>query len=253
MKKYKTLLLEDNKEVINDILKYLQSYKEIVNVTHVAKTLSEAIDCLLEDTFDLSILDIDLPDGNCFELIEKTERTRFGEIVFCTRFAYEYLEKFIKASPIHYIPKPFSKLKVQEMVLTVEDCFSKKYNPGFLELNELNPSAKRVFINKNDIFYIEFIGNGEIDNVKLIDKVVYAFIDENKNNKKAIASGTLAEQFKRLPNKFVQCHRNFIINLDYLKIGEPLGETLMVDMPNMKKIPITRHYMDSVYLKKGIS
>ena len=78
----KILLLEDNETIILG-LTYL--FKEENFILEVARTKKEAYEMLKENTFNLALLDITLPDGNGFEICKYIkENAKHIPVIFLT-------------------------------------------------------------------------------------------------------------------------------------------------------------------------
>ncbi len=242
----KTLIVENEDHILKELQYYLDSkpYNSIVSVTKTVKNCSDTIDIILEESFQISMLDIELPDGTCFDLLEKLPRESFGEIVFCTEFGGKYLEKLISAKPIYYLSKPYSKIKIQEMTIAIEAFFKTKSNSQhFLELFR-NYTGKKVIVDKKDIIYIEAKN----------DQSVFYFPTGDGKYIEAIDPRPLIKQLERLDSKFVQCNRWQIINVDFLKDGESNKEkeSFIAFMPNGLNVEISRAFKDVVFARKGI-
>lgn len=242
----KTLIVENEDHILKELQYYLNSkpYNSILSVVKTAKNCSDTIDLMLEESFQISMLDIELPDGTCFDLLEKFPRENFGEIIFCTAFAGNYLDKLISAKPIFYLSKPYSKDKIQKMMIALEAFFKNKSNSEhFLELFR-NHTGKKVIVDKREIIYIEAKN----------DQSVFYYPGENGAYIDALDPRPLIKQLDRLDSNFVQCNRRQIINLHFLKEGEVNTEKegFTAFMPNGQKVEISRAFKDAVYARKGI-
>lgn len=240
----KTIIVEDSQSTLNDLLKLLKGHENIIAVAQTAGSCSETIDFLINESFELSIFDIELSDGNCFDVINKVDRNRIGEIVFCTSFGGLFIDELIKAKPIDYISKPFGKEKVQKMVLTVQEFFSKKQSLNQCIALFKNDTGTKIIVPFKDIFYIQYY-NG---------KSIYHFREGDKEFSTATDIHPLSDQFKKLNNKFVQSQRNYILNIDFLKELEPNEkEGFFAVMPDKTTVPISKAFKDLVFSRKGIA
>lgn len=268
MKPYKTLIVEDNLAIIEQLEGYLKD-QSILNLSHIAKSCDEAMDILIENSFEVSILDIELPDGKCFDILENVPKHKFGELVFCTEFGGENMEALVEAQPIAYMPKPFKKLRVQQMLLKVEEYLLRKEDPIRYVVLFTQHRAKKILVAMNDILYVDY---NQIDK-----KITYHYkednpdyikeISENQLGKinaeitkeniprylflEALCTGSLADQMKKLNKHFVYSNRNCIINLDYLKEFKGNKEGFDILMPDGNTVELTKGFRKEVQSRKG--
>lgn len=112
----KVLLLEDDISMGNGIKMALNtSNTEII----LCRTLAEAKRCILEDIFDLLILDVNLPDGNGLKLLSKVRQTSSVPIILLTANDMEMdIVNGLESGADDYITKPFSLAVLRARVNT---------------------------------------------------------------------------------------------------------------------------------------
>lgn len=150
---HKILLVEDTKEIYQMVV---QSTTQIAELTWV-KTVKEARDQIARNTFDLFILDVDLPDGNGIEFCSSLQATHSHIAIFFLTGHTELSEKVMgfSAGADDYITKPFSPL---ELRARLEGRLRKnKQQAGFsdnLKWKELqiNKSRQEVLILKEGTY-----------------------------------------------------------------------------------------------------
>lgn len=101
----KILLVEDDKNIIENLIRFLHS--EGFSVT-AAQGQTEALEKLLKEQFDLVLLDVSLPDGNGFTLCSEIKRAFTLPVIFLTASGDELstLTGF-ELGADDYIAKPF--------------------------------------------------------------------------------------------------------------------------------------------------
>ena len=101
----KILLVEDDKNIIENLVRFLQSEGFSVSF---ATGQTEALSQLSEDNFDLALLDVSLPDGNGFTLCSEIKRNFSLPVIFLTASGDELstLTGF-ELGADDYIAKPF--------------------------------------------------------------------------------------------------------------------------------------------------
>ncbi len=108
---YRILLVEDSKEIQQMVV---QTTAPLAELTW-AKTVQEAGQALTGNTFDLIILDVELPDGNGIEYCTQLQGTHAQIPIFILTAHTELSEKVLgfSAGADDYITKPFSPLELR--------------------------------------------------------------------------------------------------------------------------------------------
>ena len=89
--KIKAIIVEDE-AVSREILRnYLKKYCPYVTLLGEASNINEAYDLIFKHELDLVFLDVEMPFGNAFDLLEKIEDRRF-ETVFVTAYDHYAIE-----------------------------------------------------------------------------------------------------------------------------------------------------------------
>ena len=102
----KILLLEDDVALGNGIRLALQSPQ--VHIV-LCRTLTQARDTIAQGSFDLLILDINLPDGSGLELLEQVRKSSNVPVILLTANDMEMdVVTGLESGADDYITKPFS-------------------------------------------------------------------------------------------------------------------------------------------------
>src|SRR3954469_7347407 len=99
-----TLIVDDEPKNIRILRELLQSYCPQINIIGEANGFHQALELINSQKLDLLFLDIEMPYGNAFDLLEKIMPVNF-EIIFVTAFN-EYALKAFKYSALDYLLKP---------------------------------------------------------------------------------------------------------------------------------------------------
>ncbi len=119
------IIIEDEKHIADTIIEILNQYCE-VNIIGIADTVESATLLLKNSMPDLVLLDVNLPDGTSFDILNKLENYNFG-IIFITAFE-EYALKAIKFSALDYLLKPVDPLELINAVKEAEKNIEKGSN-----------------------------------------------------------------------------------------------------------------------------
>lgn len=101
----KTLIIDDEQPSREALSHYLGKYCPDVKVVGEAESVETALEAIRKLQPELLFLDIEMPFGNGFDLLEKLPSDHMLEVVFVT--AYEqYALRALRLSAAHYLLKP---------------------------------------------------------------------------------------------------------------------------------------------------
>ncbi len=227
----KAIIVDDELGARESLSKMIEKNCKQLEVIAKADSMLAAFEAITNKQPDLVFLDIEMPNGNAFDLLEKFKEINFN-IIFTTAYDH-YAIKAIKFSAIDYILKPIDPEERVEAVKRVE---KKQTNqPNVLDkqfktlLSNVRPENKLkkvgipdgdglIFINLADIIRCESDGN-------------YTFFILT-NGKKIIASRTLGEYEQMFTeDNFFRIHRSHLVNLQHVKkyIKGEGGYVIMAD------------------------
>lgn len=107
----KVLIIEDEIKTARALGRMIISVQPGAVIVQYIESVSMAVDYLSgTETPDVIFMDIQLADGNCFEIFGRVEIK--VPVVFCTAFD-EYAIEAFKSNGIDYILKPFEKKDIQ--------------------------------------------------------------------------------------------------------------------------------------------
>jgi two-component system, LytTR family, response regulator len=208
--------IEDEPRNIDLLQNLLQTYcSDKIELVGSAKNIKDAYALIKSVNPQLVYLDIELNNGNAFELLDGLLPIPF-QVIFITAYN-EYAVKAFRINAIDYLLKPIS---IRDLVEATDKAIEKiKDKDKNMQLNsvikDMNVSLRfnKISIPVNDgVIFVPF---NEI--IKCEAKGSYTVI--SLNSKKIItASKTLREIEKVLPtNYFIRVHNNTIINILFLK------------------------------------
>ena len=224
---YKTLIIDDESNARNALKNLLSVYCSQIMVVGEADNVSNGIKAIKDFSPDLVFLDVQMPDGTGFDLLQQ-----IGDVKFKVIFASAYDKFAIQAfrfSALDYLQKPVEPDKL------IEACSRLETSDDRYE--ELNKKLEVLLSNKNSFEKITLPTLDGIIFVKIND-IIRCESDNNytqfflKNNKKILVSRTLKDYDEMLtPFNFFRIHKSHLINLAFLeryKKGEG-GTVIMED------------------------
>jgi len=237
MKKLTAIIVDDEQDSIITLKWELEVFDDKIEVINSYQSPIKAISAIQKQRPNILFLDIQMPEMNGFELLEKVSGY-FDHVVFITAFN-EYAIQAFEVSAVDYILKPIEAEKLSKCLAKLEGSFSKDVVREQLELllNKLNKDNQidkialptmegLLFVKFSDIVYCQSDGNYTV--------VVM------KNSNKIIVSKTLKEIESALPSKvFYRIHHRYLINLNYLQKYYK-GNNAYVLLDDKIQIPVSR-------------
>lgn len=100
----KILLIEDNLDLSREIKKYIDKHGHDV---YLSANLSDAKKCI-NSSFDIAILDINLPDGQGIEILSLLKENGIKTIIITVKNDEDFIVNTLDSGADDYIVKPFS-------------------------------------------------------------------------------------------------------------------------------------------------
>ncbi len=209
------------------------------NVTIIgqAESVESGVKIIKQLSPDLVFLDVEMPDGTGFDLLQKLKPFNF-KVIFITGYE-DFAIKAFRFSAIDYLLKPLDTNELIEAVKKAEDSMSKevfdmKLNNLFTNL-ERPKNLQKLILKTADKIYsvnIQDIVNCESDK----NYTTFNFI----NTPKLVVSTNLKEYESLLtPFNFFRTHQSHLINMTYFDhfIKSDGGNTIV--MKNKATIPLS--------------
>ena len=124
----KAVIIEDEKQSQDLLMVMLEKYCNNVQVEGIASGVEAGVNLIKVINPDLVFLDVELSDGNGFDVLNAFERPAF-RVVFVTGFDH-YAIKAIKFSALDYLLKPVSLEELRKAIEKLETVPS-SYNNNF--------------------------------------------------------------------------------------------------------------------------
>lgn len=177
-----------------------------IQLVGTANNASNTLKLVKERKPDLVLLDIELPDMNGIELAEKLQRVKPDlYIVFITAHKEYSIEAF-HLYAYDYILKPIDRERVKTTVRRIQQVIqaSEKILASHPQTSRIiiNLGNERVFLNFEDIYYLEKHGRHTIIHCV---------------NGKFKTRETLQDLEQRLGTGFFRSHKSYIINMEQIE------------------------------------
>jgi two-component system LytT family response regulator len=240
----RAIIVEDEKMSRETLRRMIEKYCPQVEVVAEAEGYRAGIEAIRQFEPDAVFLDIQMPDGSGFRLLEEFKEMNF-EVIFTTAFD-QFAIKAIKFSALDYLLKPIIP---QELVNAIEKVEQKQME------------ARK---SKNIEVFLENMKNKEESNQKIVlstsEKIHVIQVDEIircesdnyytqfffTNGKRLIVSKTLKENEEMLSqHNFIRPHKSHLVNVKYIKsfLRQEGGYIMMTDG---SKIPVSRRKREKI-------
>lgn len=235
----KVLIIEDEDLAVKKLQKTLQSVDANAEVVGITDSIRSSVAWLESNPSpDLILMDIELADGQSFEIFDKTEVK--STVIFTTSYD-EYALKAFKVNSVDYLLKPIQKDDLQQALeklrkmknmygataadspaLNVESLVKelqqklqpKEFRKRFL----VKHAQKLVSVDVADIAY--FYSDGRLNFFK------------TRDNKKFVVDYTMDELEEMLdPDAYFRISRSFYVSIDCIdQIHEYFGNRLLLQL-----------------------
>lgn len=215
MMKIRAIIVEDEKSNRENLAKILAEYCSSVEIVALCSSAVEGRKAISELQPDLVFLDIEMPGGNGFSMLESLTQIDF-EVIFVTAFDH-YGIKAVKFCALDYLLKPIDLLELTQAVEKVEQRLAEKSENLRMKTMLSNQKSKlanpKIAIPLAD--KIEFVEISSIVRCEGDGNYTNFFL---KNGEKIIASKTLKEFDELLSDyNFLRVHQSHLINLNEVK------------------------------------
>ncbi|MCA1918638.1 MULTISPECIES: LytR/AlgR family response regulator transcription factor [Flavobacterium] len=215
IQKIKSVIVEDELAAREVLKNYLSKYCPQVEVVGEAQNIKEAVPLLHEIRPQLVFLDVEMPFGNAFDVLEACKDLQF-ETIFVTAFS-EYSLKALNQSAAYYLLKPIS---IEELIVAVNKVQHQIMNHEIFNRNKIivenfhesKPEKQQVILPTLEGF--EVVKMEEI--VRLRGNGNFTDLYLNNGNKKMVCR-FLKHFSEILPLPFIRVHKSHIINMNCVK------------------------------------
>ena len=212
--KIKSIIVDDEKIARNVLQNYLEKYCPIIEVIGEAQHIKEAVPMIQSLRPQLVFLDVEMPFGNAFDILEACQDQQF-ETIFVTAYA-EYSLKALNRSAAYYILKPIDITELVAAVNKVQLAIlkSEEFNRTQILLQNLKSKPEQQHIVLPTLQGFDVIKTASI--TKLQAKGNFTEVHLTDGSFKLICK-FLKHFDELLDAPFIRIHRSFIINLNFIK------------------------------------
>lgn len=223
----RAIIIEDEPLIRQEINSLLQRFFLMeVAVVAEADTVLEGVKALETFKPSLLFLDVHLPDGTGFDIIQKSDFKDF-EIIFITGYDTNAIQA-IKVGALDYLLKPIDETEFRDAVKKVIEANGKQNDTleTSLEVTQEHFSGKesnRIILKTNENVHAVFI-----------KEILYCQSDGNyttvylENEEQILLSKHIKKIEEILPRAtFFRCHQSFLVNKNHVRKFNKQGFLLL--------------------------
>ncbi len=239
MKKISCVIVEDEPVAREVLRSYLTKYCPQIDVLDEAEDAKVAVQKIHELNPELVFLDVEIPFGNAFDVLEACRGLNF-ETIFVTAYS-EYALKALNASASYYLLKPLNIEELIKAVAVVEEQLNKKEK---LDRTEILLQQAKHPEQKLQRLVIPTIHGFEVVS---LDQVVRLQANGNftdillQSGQKKMACRFLKHYEDLLSFPFMRVHRSHVINCDFVRAYNKGG---FIEMLNGDEVELSSSYKD---------
>jgi two-component system LytT family response regulator len=207
------VIIEDEEDGRVVLRSMLQSYCPQVRILQECASSAEGVEAIRNQQPDLVFLDIRMPMGNGFTLLDKVKDQLF-QLIFVTAH-HDYALQAIRYAALDYLLKPIDPEELKEAVGRCNiqpPSHTRERITHFVENYQCEEITKVILPVRDGYVFVK------------VDDIIRCEADSNytrlylSGGEKQLISKTLKEIEAQLPSrKFFRIHKSHIINVAYLK------------------------------------
>lgn len=227
LQKIKSVIVEDEIAAREALKSYLIKYCPQIEIIGEGQNSKEGIELINSLQPQLVFLDVEMPYGNAFDVLEGCKDVIF-ETIFVTAFS-EYSLKALNQSAAYYLLKPVS---IEELILAVNKVQQHLQNKELINRNKI--IVENYKHNKQELQQI-ILPTLEGFEVAKINEIVRLKGNGNftdiyfANGTKKMVCRFLKHFDELLDKPFIRVHKSHIINISYVKAYNKGGFVTMND------------------------
>ena len=215
MEKLRAILVDDEKASRETLANYLKKYCPDVELMDSVASVKEGLESISKHKPNLVFLDVEMPYGNAFDLLEAVEEVNF-ETIFVTAFSH-YAMKALNISASYYLLKPINIDELISAVHKVKENLAEESLPNHTSILVENIHNQHK---QNHKIVLPMLDGFEVIKVK---DIVRCKAEDNftcfylTNGSKKLICRTLKFYDELLSEfKFIRVHKSHLVNFHHI-------------------------------------
>jgi two-component system, LytTR family, response regulator len=222
------VIIDDEPDAIAVIKGLVEMFCTDVQVAGTALTAVEGAAIINHTKPDVILLDIDMPGGNGFDLLELFEQRNF-KVIFITASS-EFAIKALRAKATDYLLKPVNPLELAQALEKIRQ-----------ERTKIVPGVQKIVLpEKNGYYY-----TNPADIVHIEGEGSYATVYLKSGIKKLVSKNIKSFEDQLAGHGFIRCHQSHLVNLAEVSQLKR-AEGIFLIMSNGNEVAVSRAKKDMV-------
>jgi two-component system LytT family response regulator len=231
----RTLIIDDEAASVAYIEGLIRDFAPDLSVVGVAYNGVDAVQLIVEQKPDLVFIDIDMPELNGLQVLEKVPNRDFA-VIFTTGYS-EYAVQAFRLRAVDYLLK---SIDPSEFILAVERVREFLATRQPKAVSPPVPVTSLQFPTKNGIVYLE-----EADIVYIDAMGAYSVLHLLNQEKITVSKNIGYIESKLSPEVFFRCHHSHIIQLQYVTRFYK-KDFFYVEMKNGVSVEVSRRFKEQL-------
>jgi len=247
-------VIADDEPLARQRLRMLLQDVEWLEVVGEAKDGTSATAAIQKLRPDLAFLDVEMPNGSGFDVIESVGAAKMPFVVFVTAYD-KYALKAFDVHAIDYLLKPFDRDRFRDALTRVRHQFE-RVTGGELErrllqlVQDLTPTPQRLerFVIKSG-GRVFFVPTCEIDWIEAAGNYVKLHVGTDEHLFRETMN---AIEAKLNPDAFFRIHRSHMVNVERIRELQPwFNGEYVVFLKNGTRLTLSRGYREKLQERIG--
>ncbi|NQZ43769.1 MAG: response regulator transcription factor [Flavobacteriaceae bacterium] len=228
----KAMIVEDEANSREILANYLNKYCPTVNLVGEAASIKEGVELIKANDLDLVFLDVEMPFGNAFDLLDQLPDRNF-ETVFVTAYDH-YAKDALNSHAAYYLMKPINIDELIKAVDYVEEIKKREMAlDGKVLHSKLKKAEGKITIPQQDGFQV--LDVADIFFCKADDNYTEIYLKERK----ILVSKTLKYFEDALTEfSFSRIHKSYVVNVNEI-VKYRKGKGGSVVLSNGKELSVS--------------
>lgn len=225
------VLIVDDESLAREELRYLLASYSQLEIVGEAENIDQAEEKISQLSPDLLLLDINMPGGSGFDLLERLTLT--PAVIFTTAYT-EYALQAFEVNALDYLVKPIEETRLQEAINKAREQFNNAEPAQVIERSLTSES--KIFLKDNDRCWLQSVEDIiAIHSIGNYSKVCFL-------NGSPMIKRSLTSLDQRLPqDRFIRANRQCLVNVNCIDAVEAIENSqLLVTLSNGEVIEMSR-------------
>ncbi|HCX20525.1 MAG: DNA-binding response regulator [Flammeovirgaceae bacterium] len=205
------LILEDEKIASNRLKEMIANLRPDYHCVLSLDSVESAVISLPALKLDLVFMDIQLADGNSFDIFDQI---KFDVPIIYTTAYDEYALKAFKSNSVDYLLKPIDPVELAGAIAKFEKHSVKDDKEVTQLMQSLRPEGKERFVVKVGD-HLKSVLTKDIQLIYSQDKGTYLFTNDGKRFLVDYTMDKVEDMLSKM--EFFRISRKFLIQIDYIK------------------------------------